>query len=112
MTVAQPDGGGSESQRLPPAQGRQGQAPKKLPETEALFANLDEKDGKPMAEANPDEEGQVKRLSIDGKATVKIGDSARGGKTRGDPRAADPDRGGEETYIPFGGWMRRADGDT
>lgn len=54
--------------------------------------------------ATPDlaPDGQVKRLSIDCKATVKIGDYARGGKTRGDHRAADHDMGGEEKYIPFG----------
>jgi hypothetical protein len=34
--------------------------------------------------------------------TVKIGNYARGGKTRGDHRVADHDMGGEEKYIPFG----------
>jgi hypothetical protein len=102
LTLTEHDGGGPESQRLPPAQGRQGQTPKKLPETDAIFANLDEQDGKPLAEANPDAAGRVKRLSIDCKATVKIGDYARGGKTRGDHRAADHDMGGEEKYVPFG----------
>jgi len=33
---------------------------------------------------------------------VKIGDYARGGKTRGDHRAADHDMGAAEQYIPFG----------
>jgi hypothetical protein len=33
---------------------------------------------------------------------VNIGDYARGGKTRGDSRAADHDRGCEEKYTPFG----------
>ena len=33
---------------------------------------------------------------------MKIGDYARGGKTRGDHRAADPDLGAEEKYTPFG----------
>ena len=46
--------------------------------------------------------GQVKRLSIDCKATVNIGDYSRGGKTRGDSRAADHDMGCEEKYVPFG----------
>jgi hypothetical protein len=102
ITVAQHDGGGAESQRLPPAQGHQGQAPKKLPETDAIFANITEKDGKSIAEGTPGEAGQVKRLSIDCKATVKIGDYARGGQTRGDHRAADHDMGCEEKYVPFG----------
>jgi hypothetical protein len=55
-----------------------------------------------VAETEADPEGQVKRLSIDCKATVKIGDSARGGKTRGDYRAADHDMGCEAKYVPFG----------
>ncbi len=44
----------------------------------------------------------MRRLSQDAKATVKIGNYARGGKTRGDNRANDHDMGGEATYIPFG----------
>jgi hypothetical protein len=42
------------------------------------------------------------RLSIDCKATVKIGEYSRGGKTRGDIQAADHDMGCEEKQIPFG----------
>ena len=42
------------------------------------------------------------RLSIDCKATVKIGPYSRGGKTRGDNQAADHDMGCRETYTPFG----------
>ena len=102
LTRAEHDSGGAESQRLSPAQGDQGQTQKKLPETEAIFANLAERDGQPLAERDSDADGPVKRLSIDCKATVKIGDYARGGKTRGDHRAADHDMGGEEKYIPFG----------
>jgi len=41
-------------------------------------------------------------LSIDCKATVKIGDYARGGKTRGDHLALDHDMGCKEKYTPFG----------
>jgi hypothetical protein len=41
-------------------------------------------------------------LSIDCKATVKIGEYARGGKTRGERRAADHDMGCKEKYVPFG----------
>ncbi len=44
----------------------------------------------------------VKRLSMDCKATVKIGDFSRGGKTRGDNMAGDHDFGCEEKYIPCG----------
>ncbi|QLH52606.1 MAG: hypothetical protein HWD57_16210 [Candidatus Accumulibacter cognatus] len=38
----------------------------------------------------------VMRLSIDCKATVKIGEYSRGGQTRGDPKAADHDMGCEQ----------------
>lgn len=41
-------------------------------------------------------------MSMDCKATVNIGDYSRGGKTRGDNRAADHDMGCTEKYIPFG----------
>jgi hypothetical protein len=44
----------------------------------------------------------VKRLSIDCKATVNIGDYSRGGKTRGDNKAFDHDMGCDEKYIPCG----------
>lgn len=42
------------------------------------------------------------RLSMDCKATVKIGDYSRGGKTRGDNQANDHDMGCKEKYTPFG----------
>ncbi len=41
-------------------------------------------------------------MSVDCKATVKIGPYSRGGCTRGDPRAADHDMGCQEKYTPFG----------
>ena len=44
----------------------------------------------------------IKRISIDCKATVNIGDYSRGGKTRGDDQAADHDMGCQEKYTPFG----------
>ena len=46
--------------------------------------------------------GRVKRLSIDGKATVNIGAYSRGGLTRGDNHASDHDRGCKEQYVPCG----------
>ncbi len=46
--------------------------------------------------------GQVKRLSMDCKATVKIGAFSRGGLTRGDNRARDHDMGCKEKYVPCG----------
>ena len=44
----------------------------------------------------------VKRLSIDCKATVSIGDVSRGGLTRGDNQACDHDLGLHEQSIPCG----------
>jgi transposase len=75
---------------------------KKLPETDAIFDNIHEKDGKTLADEDSVGNRQVKRLSIDCKATVNIGDYSRGGKTRGDHRAADHDMGCKEKYVPFG----------
>jgi hypothetical protein len=49
-----------------------------------------------------EEQQPVKRLSLDCKATVVIGDYSRGGKTRGDWRAQDHDMGRNEKYIPVG----------
>ncbi len=46
--------------------------------------------------------GTTKRISIDCKATVNIGEYSRGGKTRGDTQAADHDMGCKEKYTPFG----------
>ena len=48
------------------------------------------------------EGGQVMRLSLDCKATVKIGEYSRGGKTRGDTQAADHDMGCEKKHVPLG----------
>jgi hypothetical protein len=75
---------------------------KKLPETDAIFANIKEKDKNLLEGEDSVDGGQIKRLSIDCKATVKIGDYSRGGKTRGDARAADHDMGCDEKYTPFG----------
>lgn len=47
-------------------------------------------------------DGSIKRLSMDCKAVVNIGDYSRGGKTRGNTRASDHDLGCEEKYIPCG----------
>jgi hypothetical protein len=45
---------------------------------------------------------EVRRWSIDCKATVKIGPFSRGGVTRGDNQADDHDLGCQEKYIPCG----------
>lgn len=44
----------------------------------------------------------VKRLSMDCKATVKLGPFSRGGKTRGEYKASDHDLGETEKYVPCG----------
>ena len=69
---------------------------RKIPETDAFFENLK----KMNDEAK--EDSSVKRLSIDCKATVKLGDYSRGGATRGDNKACDHDMGCKEKYTPFG----------
>lgn len=46
--------------------------------------------------------GGVKRFSIDCKATVKIGEYSRGGRTRGAHRALDHDMECREKYVPCG----------
>ena len=64
---------------------------KKIPQTDAIFDNIQKKDGKPLTDETETSEknGRVKRLSIDCKATVNIGDYSRGGVTRGNTHALD-----------------------
>lgn len=69
---------------------------KKIPETDAIFDNIQRKDESASALDG------VKRLSIDCKATVNIGDYSRGGQTRGDRQACDHDLGCQEKYTPCG----------
>ena len=80
---------------LPAAPVIQGQTPKKLPQTDAIFNNV-------TAHDQAADDGAVLRVSVDCKSTVKIGPYSRGGCTRGDPLAADHDMGCEEKYTPFG----------
>ncbi len=44
----------------------------------------------------------MKRLSMDCKATVEIGEYSRGGQTRGYNKAQDHDMGTKEKYVPCG----------
>lgn len=69
---------------------------KKIKETDAIFNNINDKDQ--QAKDN----GHVKRVSMDCKAAVKIGDFSRGGKTRGETAANDHDFGWQEKYTPCG----------
>jgi hypothetical protein len=70
---------------------------KKIKETDAIFDNIKAKDN-----ALARRPTQVKRLSMDCKATVKPGPFSRGGLTRGDHRASDHDFGAQGSYTPFG----------
>ncbi len=47
-------------------------------------------------------DGRTRRLSLDCKARVNLGEYSRGGKTRGDNQASDHDMGCKEKYIPCG----------
>jgi hypothetical protein len=68
---------------------------KKIKATDAIFANI-KKDHLGADTA------QVKRLSMDCKATVNSGAFSRGGYTRGAHKASDHDLGCKEKYIPCG----------
>jgi len=68
---------------------------KKIAQTDAIFGNVKEKD-----EAN--KELGAKRISVDCKATVKLGDLSRGGMTRGDNRACDHDMQCTGKHTPCG----------
>ncbi len=64
--------------------------------TDAIFEEL----AQVNAEAEADE--RILRLSLDAKATVLIGDYARGGRSRLIVKAADHDFQPEEKLTPFG----------
>lgn len=68
---------------------------KKIKETNAIFENIKEKDEQAKIDS-------VKRISIDCKATVKLGDFSRGGQTRGDNKALDHDMNFLGKHTPFG----------
>ncbi len=69
---------------------------KKIRETDAISGNLRKKDRLSENSMN------IRRLSTDCRATVKIGDFSRGGQTRGDNGAGDHDSDCREKYIPCG----------
>lgn len=68
---------------------------KKIEETDAIFEKLNE------IHKEVEEDETVLRISIDAKATVKIGNYSRNGKSRTGRKALDHDFKGE-TIIPFG----------
>jgi hypothetical protein len=77
--------------------------PKKVPETDAIFAEL--KQVHEDAAASRD----TLRLSLDAKATVKIGPFSRGGYSRTGNRGADHDFEPVGQLTPFGIFMPQYD---
>src|SRR5689334_16387385 len=69
---------------------------KKLPETDAIFDHLKQ------INEEADQNEQTLRVSMDAKATVKVGPFARGGKNRLSTRAADHDFHPVATVTPVG----------
>jgi hypothetical protein len=70
---------------------------KKIKETDAIFENIKTKD-----QEAKDSDQQVARLSMDCKATVKIGEFSRGGLSRGNNKALDHDFGDQGSHTPCG----------
>jgi len=69
---------------------------KKIPETDAIFEQL----ARVNAQADADE--TVLRLSLDAKASVRVGDYSRGGRSRVIVKAADHDFKPDAKLTPFG----------
>jgi Rhodopirellula transposase DDE domain len=79
------------------------QAQKKIKETDAIFDRLNQMN--PAADQAKD----VLRLSLDAKATVKIGCFSRGGKSRTKRKAADHDFKPDTVLTPYGILLPRYD---
>jgi transposase len=93
------DGGRiAQPHRLPTASGPQDSARKKVPETDAIFRNV--QNARAQAAADPD----TLRISIDTKAKVKIGEFSRNGEARGGDavKAVDHDMSPDALLVPFG----------
>ena len=69
---------------------------KKISETDAIFEEVH------RVNAEADADPGVVRVSLDTKATVKVGDFSRGGENRIDVKATDHDFGPKATLTPFG----------
>jgi Rhodopirellula transposase DDE domain len=70
--------------------------PKKVKETDAIFANVQE------VHQQAESQEQTVRLSLDSKATVLIGPFSRGGHSRTGTQGADHDFKPEGKWTPFG----------
>ena len=71
-------------------------AKKKIKETDAIFEQLKEENDR------ADADDTVLRLSLDAKATVKIGLFCRGGRSWVEVKALDHDFAADATLTPFG----------
>jgi hypothetical protein len=76
---------------------------KKIPETDAIFAQIKQ------VNEEADADAQTLRLSMDTKATVKIGPFARGGKNRVPTKACDHDFHPKATITPVGIFLPASD---
>ena len=83
--------------------GKFGYTDEELPETDAIFAQVKQRN----EEADADK--GVLRLSMDAKATVKVGPFARGGKSHVPTRAADHDFEPTATVTPLGIFLPASD---
>lgn len=83
---------------LPTPPGPEGPAREKIPQTDAIFGNVQ------AARKRATQEPDTLRVSIDTKAKVKVGDFARGGRARGAAavKAVDHDLSPEAVLVPFG----------
>ena len=79
------------------------QAQKKIKETEAIFERLH------LLNFTADQANDVLRLSLDAKATVKIGCFSRSGKSRMKRKAADHDFKPDKILTPYGIFLPRYD---
>ncbi|WP_448270155.1 ISAzo13 family transposase [Nostoc sp. DSM 114159] len=79
------------------------QPQKKFPQTDAIFEQLD------IVNQNASSDGSVLRLSLDGKARVKIGSFDRGGKSRAKVEADDHDYHPKTTVTPYGIFLPELD---
>ena len=69
---------------------------KKIPETDAIFDQVH------RVNREADETAGILRVSMDAKASVKLGSFSRGGRSRAEVGAADHDFGSEGSLTPFG----------
>ncbi|HET8854201.1 MAG TPA: hypothetical protein VFN02_16915, partial [Ktedonobacteraceae bacterium] len=84
-------------------EGGQEPAPKKLPETDAIFTQVKQRN------EEADEASDVLRVSMDAKATVMVGPFARGGKSRVRTKASDHDFKPAARVTPVGIFLPASD---